>query len=250
MLNSLRRLLIERTLGISSLRAIIQEDNRLNGPAWLEYVLQALNVNTVLVSDYRKLIPRQGRCIFVSNHPTGILDGIVLYSLISPYRQDIRMIVNKALIDVFPKTAETSYGVAAPSESLRYVMGVMQMHRHLQKGKSILIFPAGRVGIYNSNFGWRQEAAWNPKLEQIVSKFPSTVIPIYIDASTSLLFQLTRFCFSPAAKLLLFREVLYQRGKIFKVCFGRPIAPHEIVQHTKEGDLAMFLREKTLQEGT
>ena len=48
-------------------------------------------------------IPEKGGALIVSNHPTGIADGLVLNFLVSKKRQDSYLLANRDVLRIFPQ---------------------------------------------------------------------------------------------------------------------------------------------------
>jgi putative hemolysin len=59
-------------------------------------------------------VPRTGPCLIVANHPTGIVDGIVLHQSLKGMRDDLAFLANRDALRVAPRLAE----VVVPAESV------------------------------------------------------------------------------------------------------------------------------------
>ena len=80
------------------------QDNPKRGVAFVEAVLEHLDLS--YKTDNRELlnIPTLGKCIVVSNHPLGALDALVLIHMLSSVRQEkkVKIVANKLLSRLEP----------------------------------------------------------------------------------------------------------------------------------------------------
>ena len=51
-------------------------------------------------------VPRTGRTVIVSNHPTGLADGSIVLAALKPIRTDIEIMANADACRINPKFAE------------------------------------------------------------------------------------------------------------------------------------------------
>ena len=59
--------------------------------------LSALNISADVASDDLGRIPPSGPIVVVANHPLGAIDGLLLISLLSRVRSDIKLLGNSLL---------------------------------------------------------------------------------------------------------------------------------------------------------
>jgi len=72
-------------------------DVRRQDPPFLSNVAKRLSIGYRVSDAERAHIPKSGAVIVVANHPTGILDGIVLTEILGTVRDDIKILANAAL---------------------------------------------------------------------------------------------------------------------------------------------------------
>ena len=90
---------LERVTGqpkIKKLYVDYVDDNRPNELFWTD-ALHRLNISPDLSMDGDFSIPKTGRVLIIANHPYGVVDGLVLCSLVSQVRQDYRIITHQVL---------------------------------------------------------------------------------------------------------------------------------------------------------
>src|ERR1700689_3454782 len=100
----------------------------------------------VTESDVTK-IPRSGPVVAVSNHPFGILDGVMLADLLTRSRSDVRILTNQLLGDLPELTRICIFIDPFDRPETRIANGraLKQAIGHLRGGGMLLIFPAGEV---------------------------------------------------------------------------------------------------------
>lgn len=169
-------------------------------------------------------IPATGPVLVVSNHPTGIADGIVLSTVIAAVRHDLFIYANRDILRILPQFEN----LIAPVEwridkrSHAKTRATMDFTRTaLERGRIGLIFPSGRLakrrGLQLDERPWMASAA------MIARKFDVPVIPLRIRARNSSLFYLLDAIHPSLRDVTLFNEVLNKASQPFRVTIGTPI---------------------------
>lgn len=193
-------------------------------------------------------IPRAGAALIVSNHPTGIADGIILHHFIAPIRPDIYVMANSDILRVMPQMAD----YIAPVEwrkdkrshgKTRETMAFMR--RAVSDDRLGVIFPAGRLA---KRRGLRlHERPWMASAAMIARKFDLPVIPVHIRARNSLLFYLFDLIHPTLRDITLFHETLNKHRQPFRVTVGEAISPTALPETSEDG--IEMLRRATLALG-
>ncbi|MBB4020426.1 MULTISPECIES: lysophospholipid acyltransferase family protein [Actibacterium] len=193
-------------------------------------------------------IPRSGPALVVANHPTGIADGIMLWSLLAPIRPDLFFYANCDILRVLPQM-ET---IIAPVEwreekrshgKTRETMAYTR--KAIDEGRVGVIFPSGRLA---KRRGLKlHERPWMASAAMIARKFDLPVIPINIRARNSVLFYLFDLIHPTLRDITLFHETLNKGSQPYRMTVGQPISPGALPVKSDAG--IDMLRQATLALG-
>lgn len=171
-------------------------------------------------------IPASGPALIVSNHPTGIADGIVLSAVVSAVREDLFIYANHDILRLLPQFSSLIAPVEWRLEKRSHAKtrATMDYTREaLGRGRIGLIFPSGRLA---KRRGLRlQERPWLASAAMIARKFDAPVIPLRIRARNSALFYLLDALHPTLRDVTLFNEVLNKTRQPYRVTIGAAIAP-------------------------
>lgn len=181
-------------------------------------------------------LPTSGPALIVSNHPTGIADGIVLSALISTVRDDLFIYANHDLMRILPQftslIAPVEWRVERRSHSkTRATMDYTR--KALEKGRIGLIFPSGRLAKRHGLT--LHERPWMASAAMIAKKFDVPVIPLHVRARNSALFYMLDAIHPTVRDVTLFNEVLNKASQPFRIMIGQPIQPATLPARSEEG---------------
>ena len=210
--------------------------------------LDKLNVVGVYDSQQLAKIPKQGPLVFVSNHPFGVIDGLLLGQLVSCVRNEFSVLVHDALtkqdkrLDQFLLPVdfkETKEALRTNIETRKKALET------LGAGNSVAIFPAGGVSTSPKGFGKAEDHEWKRFTAKLIQKSKATVVPIYFHGQNSRLFQLVSQVSQLLRYGLLLHEVRNKMGNHIHITVGDPI-PYEALADLKDRQqLLDHLREVT-----
>jgi putative hemolysin len=197
------------------------------------------NIKYVVDETSLKNIPEKGSCIFVCNHPTGMLDGIVLIDLISRARPDVKFLGNFLLgrmnvlenffIEVDPFDASNPLNVR----------GIKMALQHIKEGKSLAIFPAGEVSTVH---GFRiRDKKWPNSVLKFIRKVNVPVVPIYMSGTNSFSFHFWGFFHPVFRTVQLVRQLNRKDNSMVQVAIGAPVLPIR-TSSLKNNEYADFLQ--------
>lgn len=174
-------------------------------------------------------VPRRGGFIMVSNHPTGIADGIVAYELLKARRPDLIFFANKDVLEVVPGLAshiipvEWDKAKRSPEKSRAILVAAAKACR---AGRAVVLFPSGRLG----HMTWRglRERPWQATGVGLARKFDIPIVPIHMSGRNSILFYLFSFLSTELRDITLFHEVLNKRRSKVRIRVGEPIDWREL----------------------
>lgn len=193
-------------------------------------------------------IPAEGPLILVSNHPYGILDGMIMGHILSHIRGDFRIIAN----NVFRKAEDLNRVILPVSfdDSKDAVAQNLETRKdalaYLGRGGAVGIFPGGTVSTSATLFGTPMDPRWRSFTAKMVTKSQAAVVPVYFDGRNSRLFQMASHIHSNLRLALLIREFQARVDAPVRVAIGRPIARDQLNRHAQDTKTMMdFLRQET-----
>jgi len=241
--HSLARAILHRLLGYNRTLAIGAALEPLPTPAIMATMAEML-ARDVEAQGIENL-PREGPALVVANHPTGIADGIILWSIIAAVRPDLFIYANSDILRVLPQMADLIVPVEWRIEKRSHAKTretLALTKQALEAGRLGVIFPSGRLA---KRRGLRlHERDWMPSAAMIARKFDVPVIPVNIRARNSALFYLFDLIHPTLRDITLFHETLNKARQPFRVTVGRPI-PAAVLPDTSAEGIAR-LKEATL----
>lgn len=193
-------------------------------------------------------IPKEGPVIVISNHPYGILDGLLMGHILSSVRGDFRILAHK----VFRKSEDLERVILPISfdetkEALRTNIETRrEALNYLSDGGIIGIFPGGTVSTSSRAMGQPMDPQWRGFSGKLIRKSKATVVPIYFDGTNSRLFQIASHLHYTLRMALLVNEFRRKVGETVRICVGEPL-DHEKVHGFGDDPKAMmdYLRAET-----
>jgi putative hemolysin len=194
-------------------------------------------------------IPRSGPVVVVSNHPSGVVDGMLIAEMVCRVRPDFK-ILTRSLLTGIPEVAEFMIPVPFPHEENAREMGLQmraEAMAQLKAGGVIILFPAGKVACSETWFGPAVEAEWNPFTHKMVMRSGATVVPMFFPGQNSRIYQIANLVSATVRQGLLLYEIKRALYKPQRPYVGEPIGPEALKEwaDNPRGFLA-WLRAHTL----
>ncbi len=193
-------------------------------------------------------VPREGPLIVISNHPYGILDGLMLGYILSQTRGDFRILAHQ----VFRKAEDLNRIILPISfdeskEAQRKNIETRKLAiQYLSDGGCIGIFPGGTVSTALKPFGRPMDPSWRRFTARLIVKSGATVVPIFFEGHNSRLFQIASHVHYTLRMALLIHQFKVRVGEKVPVVIGEPLDPAEIAARSSDaGALMDYLREET-----
>ena len=193
-------------------------------------------------------VPARGPCIVVSNHPTGIADGIVLYGALSQVRPDLFIFANADALRILPQLGEVIAPVEWRPEKRTHKQNretLAYAHAAFEAGRMAVIFPSGRLA--KRRWWSLHERPWMASAALLARKHGLPVVPLHITARNSALFYLFDRIHPTLRDITLFHEVLNKRHQPYRITIGAPVDPASLPSGTAEA--TDVLRARTLELG-
>ena len=193
-------------------------------------------------------IPAEGPVVVLSNHPYGILDGLMLGHILSQTRGDFRILAHQVFrkareLDriILPISFEETREAVAKNlqtrkESLRYLAG----------GGAIGVFPGGTVSTSLKPFGQPLDPGWRTFTAKMIAKSGATVVPIFFEGHNSRLFQVASHLHYTLRMAFMINEFRKRVDEPVQVVVGEPVDPSQIQARKSDArELMDYLRLET-----
>ena len=199
-----------------------QSDDR----SFFDKALGRLGVDYDLpTEDLRRLMQVTGPAIIVANHPFGGIEGLILSSLLTSLRCDVKFMANH-LLGIIPEMRDLIISVdvfSGEGSVARNIRPLRECIHHVRNGGMLVVFPAGTVSHLDLQNGAVSDPAWSTMVARLVRKTGATVVPLFFHGTNSAWFQLAGLVHPLLRTALLPNELLNKQRKIFQMRIGSPI---------------------------
>lgn len=243
--------LLMEVMKINEVNEVFEKAEHLQGPTFVDKILQILGVTVEFDEADLKHIPKEGAFIAIANHPYGGIEGLVLLKLLCMVRPDAKLMAN-FLLKKIPNLSD--YFIAVnPFENIEHsssISGIKSTLELLKSGTPIGIFPAGEVSTFKFETQQITDKLWHPVVGKLIAKANVPVVPVYFHGNNGLLFNLLSFIHPSLRTAKLPSELFNKHGHKIKVRIGKPILPSAISFQNNTTKLLDFLRARTYALGT
>jgi putative hemolysin len=193
-------------------------------------------------------IPAKGPLLVVSNHPFGIVDGLLIGHLISTRRADIKLICHSLLCQP-PEARDVLLPIDFGSGTEARRTSAETRRRAvewLDQGHVLIIFPAGGVATASNPLrGRAADFAWHPFIARLARRAGVQTLAMYVHGQNSRLFHLMSHISYPLRVALIFHETKRTLRGVVKVAIAPPVE----VAAADKGDVVASLRAQTYAMG-
>jgi putative hemolysin len=165
----------------------------------------------------------------VSNHPTGIADGVAVFDLLKNTRPDMMFFANRDAIRVNPRFAEIIIPVEWREEhktKLKARETLQLTNRAIQEQKATVLFPSGRIAYWGN--GRLNERPWKTSAVGLARKYNLPILPVHMSARNSGLFYWFAKWSTELRDMTVFHELLNKKGDRFDFTVGQLIEPEHL----------------------
>ena len=189
-------------------------------------------------------LPESSRGFYASNHPFGILDGLILTYFVGQKYGDLRAIGNDAFL-LIPELKPLIAAVNVYGRSSKEY--ISELDKVYKSDVAITHFPAGEVSrVYNGKI---QDAPWQKSFITKAVQSERDVIPFYFHGqNTPLFYKIFRFRNFFRIKInfelvLLPRELFKKKDNKIRLVIGKPIAWQTFDKRMSHYDWAQKVRQ-------
>jgi len=196
-----------------------------------EYISRLLELDITV--EGKENLPKDGAFILVSNHPTGIADGVAVYDMLKDTRPDLMFFANRDAIRVNQRLSEVIIPVEWRTTEKSHAKSretLVRTSRAFSDQRAIVLFPSGRIAYWAK--GRLNERPWQATGIHMAKRYNVPVIPMHMSARNSKLFYLLSHRTPELRDMTVFHELLNKKGQPFRMTIGKPIDPE-----TLEGDV-------------
>lgn len=217
-INLLKKLIREKEMN-----RILEKYQDLEGLPFLERMIEEFDLK--LQIEGKENLPDTSRCIFVANHPFGVIDGLIITFLVAGKYGSLKAIGNDAFMFLKPLRpfifAVNVFGMNTKER-------IAALDELYASETAITHFPAGEVSRkYNGKI---QDCSWQKSFVSKAVVHKRDIVPIYFSGKNSGLF----YFISKARKLLgikmtlelalLPHEMFNKKGRTIRVVVGKPVS--------------------------
>lgn len=221
------------------------------GQDFWEVISERYGLKLEIVSGSLDDIPAIGPLIVVSNHPYGILDGLVMGRILSQRRNgDFRVLAHR----IFRRSPDLERVILPISFDDTKDAAIMNLEtrkeavRYLNDGGAIGIFPGGTVSTSAKPFSTPMDPSWRNFTAKMIAKSDAVVVPIFFEGRNSRLFQLASHIHSTLRTGMFVREFKTKLNKPVRIVVGKPIPSEVLSTYKKDPKGCMdFLRKATYE---
>ncbi len=212
------------------------------GQQLFEKLLEGLGVECECAPGDLHRVPRRGPVVAVANHPYGMVEGVILGSLLLRVRPDVKFLANAMLANV-PGLGEYVFPVNpfgdAAGENWKSLRRSIDW---VKKGGMLVVFPAGEVSSLRLSKLEISDSKWDDKVTRMIRMSGAVAVPMFFHGVNSAMFQVAGLIHPRLRTMLLPRELANKRGGKIRISIGRPIKPESVTR--LEGAATDYLRQR------
>jgi putative hemolysin len=205
-------------------------------------VLRQLAVEYTVPDADLAHVPAIGPVVVFANHPFGMLDGILMASLLMRVRPDVKLLANQLLacMEAISEHCILVDNMMGEGHEAANRKGIREALDWVRQGHLLIVFPAGEVASWSRHHLRVADPQWNRNMARIARMTKATSIPAFISGSNSMGFHLAGMINPKLRTLFLPHELLNKRGRRMEVRLGAPVLG-ETLKAIEDDDKAIDL---------
>lgn len=169
---------LKRILHLDFINSFLMRHGHKEGIEFIEAILDEFNVSVELRGEEN--LPLTGKYIFVSNHPLGGFDGLLLLHLIAKKYHGVKALTNDILLNI-KQLADMMVPVNKHGSQSSEVVKIID--EAFLSDNQILTFPAGLVSRRKK--GVIRDPEWKKNFISKAIKYHRSIIPIHVSGRCS-----------------------------------------------------------------
>lgn len=258
--NFAQRLVIKTIENITGKRRLekIYKDYSLNPSNPVHFWTDILDLMQIKVLNKSKvpiIIPEKGSLMVIANHPFGIIDGLILCSLISKKRNDFKIMTHETL-QFLPQLKNFILPVDFNNKNKETIKNNIKTAKkakeHLLSNQGVLIiFPSGSVSVAKSLKSAAEDDDWKLFPAKLIHQTKTNILPIYFEGKNGLMFHL--FASKIKNQTLKYSSYIYETkkkiGKEVSIYSGEILKYSNISHINDRLELTKYLKDMTYRLG-
>ena len=208
---------------IKSLYKVNYKELKQSNNFWKK-TLDILKIN--YIAENVDNIPKAGSSIIVANHPFGLLDGLIICSIICDIRKDYKILINDEVsqIDQIREYLLPIKFSKLTEDIKKNIISKKKAIEHVNSNGILITFPSGEVATSSLIFNEANERRWKPLIGSIINKTKAEIIPVRFFGKNSLFFQTVGFINNNLRRILFIRELINKKNRTYKLSIGEKIS--------------------------
>ncbi len=234
---------LERVNNLDEVRAFFESHADTGSWEFIDAVFDHLNFRCLVSDEEIAKIPATGRLICVANHTLGALDRLSLLKIIGAVRKYLKIVVNDILRPL-ENMREMFLFYDLYSTKLQKT-NIQKIRSALSDESAVIFFPSGKVAKLTAK-GVR-EGPWQNGPVSLAQKYRTPVLPVYVNASSSILYYIVSYFNPELASLFLSQAMFSKRSQSITARIG-DLIPNEVLnqQGRDVTEQTVFLRNHVL----
>jgi 1-acyl-sn-glycerol-3-phosphate acyltransferase len=235
-----------KLLHIDELNNFLQEYGHLKGLEFVEEAIKMLNIKFNIEGEEN--LPSDGRYMFVSNHPLGGLDGVLLLKILNEKFGNTRVLINDFLMAITPLS---QWFVPVNKVGGQARDSIKHVDELYESDDQVLIFPAGLCSRKTN--GVIKDLEWQKHFVQKAVQYKLNIVPIHFGGrNTNRFYRLAnirkflRIKFN-IEMLFLVDEMFKHKNKTFTIRFGKPLPFTKFDKTKRPKEWAQYIKEQTYE---
>lgn len=228
------------------LNELIRDFGHLEGFEFSKALIKRFNISIKIIG--KENLPKEGRYLFVSNHPLGGFDGHILMYLVGQRYGDYKFLVNDILMQL-----KNMHGVFIPinKHGRQGIELAKQLDDAYQSDTQILTFPAGLVSRRIK--GHIIDLEWQKSFINKARQYKRDIIPIHMGGRNSdFFYNLANLRKKIGIKaniemLYLIDETIKHQNETITVKFGKPISWETFDSSKRPKEWAQWVKGKAYE---